>query len=44
MKKGLLTIKLKLDNPEQATSYSTVSKTEPPDRKVDPKEEVGNVN
>ena len=44
MKKGLLTIKLKLDNPEQATSYSTVAKTEPPDRKVDPKEEVGNVN
>ena len=44
VKKDLLTIKLKLDSPEQATSYATVAKTEPPDRKVDPKEEVGNVN
>ena len=44
VKKDLLTIKLKLDNPEQATSYATMAKTEPPDRKVDPKEEVGNVN
>ena len=44
MKKDLLTIKLKLDNPEQATSYATVAKTEPPDLKFDPKEEVGNVN
>ena len=44
MKKGLLTIKLKLDNPEQATIYAIVAKTEPPDRKVDTKEEVGNVN
>ena len=45
MKKDLLTIKLKLDNPERTTSsYATVAKTEPPDRMVDPKEEVGNVN
>ena len=44
MKKGLLTIKLKLDNPEQTTIYAIVAKTEPPDRKVDTKEEVGNVN
>ena len=44
MKKDLLTIKMKQENPEQATSYATVAKTEPPDRKVDPKEEVGNVN
>ena len=35
---------MKLNNPEQATSYATVAKTEPADRKVDPKEEVGIVN
>ena len=45
MKKDLLIIKLQqLDNPEQATSYATMAKTEPPDRMVDPKEEVGIVN
>ena len=39
MKKDLLTIKLKLDNPEQAISYATVAKTAPPaDRSVAPKE------
>ena len=44
MENDLLIIKLKLDNPEQAASYATVAKTEPPDRKLDAKEEVGNVN
>ena len=38
MEKDLITIKLKLDNPEQATNYATVSKTALSDRVVDPKE------
>ena len=40
----MLTIKLELDNLEQATSYATVTKTAPPDRKVDPREESPKVN
>ena len=45
MNNDLLTIKLKLDNLEQeATNYVTVAKTAPPDRDVDPNEEVRNVN
>ena len=42
-KKDLLTIKLKVDNPEQDTSFATVAETATPDRSVDPKE-VHNVN
>ena len=44
MKKDLLTIKVKLNNPEQAISYATMAKTAPPaDRSVALKE-VHNVN
>ena len=45
MKKDLLTIKLKLGNPEQAkaTSYATVAKIAPLDCSFDPKD-VHNVN
>ena len=44
MEKDLLTIKLKLDNPEKATIHATVAKTAPPDRNVESNEEVHNVN
>ena len=33
-----------LDNPGQATCYATVAETAPPDRNVDPKEEIRKVN
>ena len=45
MNNDLLIIKLKLDNLEQqATNYVTVAETAPPDRDVDPNEEVRIVN